>query len=229
MFVIMGFLWSVLYNVVYSVRATAFYIHTCMHTLLCVLLMFAKVNMCSLSLMSHSGTIIIDRIEWILYLLCHRLDESTSDFTLSADFEEPPDYKQAEKFPVCSIFSLSPLSLLPTSPYCYPPYLINAHLSTLLPPPPCRLQPRDHFRKSSLYTLPFVASCKQPPSSETNASAMAANYQRKSHHLKVSPWHAENLPSSSMQARPLPAFFSVCNITLENCLGMRPYIQRTTT
>ena len=108
-----------------------------------------------------------------------------------------------------SLLSLPSLSLLPTSPYCYPPYLINAHLSTLLPPPPCRQQPRDHFRKSSPYTLPFVASCKQPPSSETNASAMAANYQRKSHHLKVSPWHAENLPSSSMQARPLPAFFCV--------------------
>ena len=180
------------------------YMHT--YTIMCVADVCQGEHVFPVTNVTYSGTIII---EWILYLLCHLLDESTSDFTLSADFEEPPDYKQAEKFPVCSILSLSlslslsllslpSLSLLPTSPYCYPPYLINAPLSTFLPPPPCRPQPRDHFRKSSPYTLPFVASCKQPPSSETNTSAMAANYQRKFHHLKVSPWHVENSPSSSM-------------------------------
>ena len=50
-----------------------------------------------------------------------------------------------------------------------------------------RPQPRDHFRRSSRYTQPFVASCRQPPSSVINASAMAVNCLRKSHHLKVSP------------------------------------------
>ena len=57
------------------------------------------------------------RSRWNELAIYNLSDQSTGDFSItlsSSDFEAPPDYKQAEKYPVCSTLSLSlSLSLSP--------------------------------------------------------------------------------------------------------------------
>lgn len=56
-------------------------------------------------------------------------DESTSDFTLSADWEEPPEYKQAEKFPVCLSLFFYPTPLVDSCLFYFSPLQAAAQRS----------------------------------------------------------------------------------------------------